>query len=118
MADETTAPKIATLRERPELADAFWPQKQRIWPEFMFHDVYAETRWRYTYEVYEDLQLYLLDESDQPVAVGQTIPCVWDGTMEGLPVGWADSLVRAVDVRQHHLGDRAEPVRGPVFVAR
>jgi GNAT superfamily N-acetyltransferase len=60
----------------------------------MFHDVYAAKYWSYTYEVFDDFQLYLINEQGQPVAVGQTMPIVWDGTMSGLPVGWADCLVR------------------------
>lgn len=94
MAKEQPQFKVVTLREQPNLADAFWPVKQRIWPEFMFHDVYSDKYWHYLYEVFEEFQVYLLNEVDEPIAVGQAIPCIWDGTMAGLPVGWADSLVR------------------------
>lgn len=97
MTPESSSFTIATLRERPDLSDAFWPQKQRIWAPFMFEDVYAGPRWRYLRDPYDDCQQYLLNEAGEPIAVAQTIPCVWDGTMAGLPVGWADSLVRAVD---------------------
>ena len=93
MAEEQTKFKVVTLQERPGLEEIFWPQKERIWPEFMFHDGYAAKLWRYTWEVFDAFQVYLLNESVQPIAVGQTMPCVWDGTMENLPVGWADSLV-------------------------
>lgn len=97
MADKQTKFKVVTLQERPGLEEIFWPQKERIWPEFMFHDVYAAKLWRYTWEVFDAFQVYLLNELDQPIAVGQTIPCVWDGTMANLPVGWSDSLVRGVN---------------------
>ena len=97
MTPESSSFTIATLRERPDLSDAFWPQKQRIWAPFMFEDVYAGPRWRYLRDPYDDCQQYLLNEAGEPIAVAQTIPYVWDGTMAGLPVGWADSLVRAVD---------------------
>jgi hypothetical protein len=43
--------KIVTLAEQPGLADDFWPQKKRIWPEFMLHDVYADKLWPYLTEV-------------------------------------------------------------------
>jgi GNAT superfamily N-acetyltransferase len=102
MAKEATQLKIVTLRQQPDLADAFWPVKQAIWPEFMFHDLYADKYWHYTYEVFDEFQIYLLNEAGEPVAVGQTIPCTWDGTREGLPVGWADSLVRGAT--DHEVG--------------
>ncbi len=88
---------IITRREQPDLADKFWPQKERIWPQFMFHDVYSAKYWSYTYEVFDDYQLYLVNESGQPVAVAHTMPCVWNGTLKDLPVGWADSLVRGAN---------------------
>ncbi len=96
MAEQKTDFNAVTLAERPGLAEAFWPQKERIWPGFMFHDVYAASRWRYTYEAFAEYQVYLLNEADQPIAVAQTMPLVWDATMAGFPVGWADGLVRAV----------------------
>jgi GNAT superfamily N-acetyltransferase len=88
---------IVTLRERPGINEVFFKQKERIWPEFMFHDVYADKLWSYVYTVFEDFQLYLLNDKQEPIAVGQTMPLVWDGRMEDFPVGWADSLVRGTN---------------------
>jgi hypothetical protein len=84
--------KVVTLQQRPELEDVFWPQKERIWPEFMFHDVYADLYWHYLGDVFSAFQLYLLNDKDEPIAVANTIPCTWNGTIGGLPVGWAASL--------------------------
>ena len=84
---------IKTLADDPGLADAFWPQKKRIWDEFMFHDRYGNDYWHYLVDAFPRWQLYLLDDSGAPIAVAQTMPCVWDGTMDGLPVGWAEGMV-------------------------
>lgn len=91
------APRLATLAENPDLDDDFWPQKQRVWPEFMFHDRYGNRYWHFLAELFPEWQIYLLDESGAPVAVAQTLPCVWDGTLAGLPVGWAEGLVLAAE---------------------
>lgn len=96
MTDPTPTFPIVSLADRPTLADDFWPQKQRIWPEFMFHDRYSNRYWERLGQDFSAYQLYLLDD-DAPIAVGQTIPCVWDGTLKGLPVGWAESLARGVE---------------------
>lgn len=86
-----------TLSERPGINEIFFVQKQRIWPEFMMRDVYAAKLWPYVYTVFQAYQLYLLNEEEAPVAVGQTMPLVWDGSMSDLPVGWADTLVRGTN---------------------
>jgi GNAT superfamily N-acetyltransferase len=86
---------IRTLQEQPQLADAFYPQKQRIWPGFMMRDPYANKLWHpYITEIFDAYQIYLLNEEHAPIAVGQSIPLTWDGTMTGLPIGWNDCLVR------------------------
>ena len=91
---------VVTLAERPEMEGLFWPQKKKIWPEFMFHDLYANKNWDYLTDWFAGHQLYFLDQAGEPVAVAQTIPCFWDGTLTGLPIGWADSLVRGVADRE------------------
>lgn len=86
---------IQTKRERPELGEIFFEQKERIWAEFMFHDLFANRLWYpYVTDVFDAYQLYLINEDNAPIAVAQSIPLTWDGTMAGLPVGWNDCLVR------------------------
>jgi GNAT superfamily N-acetyltransferase len=92
-----TLPRLASLADDSALEDAFWPSKQAVWPEFMFHDRYAGTHWDEMLARFQEWQLYLLDDDGAPVAVAQTIPCVWDSTLGGLPVGWAEGLVLAVE---------------------
>lgn len=92
---DTNTWQIRTLKEQPQLADVFYPQKQRIWPGFMMRDPYANRLWHpYVTEIFDAFQLYLVNEEQLPVAVAQSIPLTWDGTMEGLPIGWNDCLVR------------------------
>lgn len=95
--NETLRFPVVTLAERPAIEEEFYPQKRRIWPEFMLHDLYAHKFWHYVNKVFARHQLYLLNEAEEPIAVGQTLPLVWDGTRAGLPIGWADILVRAAE---------------------
>ncbi|MEM7032954.1 MAG: GNAT family N-acetyltransferase [Chloroflexota bacterium] len=97
MTEAPTKFKVMTLLERPDLEEVFRPQKDRIWPQFMLNDLYANKLWHNLADVFAAFQIYLLNEADQPIAVGQTLPCTWDGTMAGLPIGWADSFVRGVN---------------------
>lgn len=88
--------RVVTLENDPELASRFWPQKERIWMPFMFEDATSNRLWHHLAEDFAAFQLYLVNEADAPIAVGQSIPLVWDGTQAGLPVGWSDCLVRGV----------------------
>lgn len=97
MPKEESDLRLVSLAELPDLADRFYPQKQRIWAEFMLHDVYGNRLWHYLTDAFPEYQLYLLNEAGEPVAVGQSMPLQWDGTMAGLPVGWADCMVRGTD---------------------
>ena len=89
-----TAPRIVTLKDVPDLADRFRPMKRQIWPPFMFCDPHADRRWHYLLGPFARFQFYALNDAGEPVAAGHSIPCVWDGTMSGLPTGWDDALIR------------------------
>jgi hypothetical protein len=44
--------------------------------------------WARLYEVFPDFQFVLYDDdTDTVLAEGHTMPCVWDGTLDGLPAG-------------------------------
>jgi GNAT superfamily N-acetyltransferase len=94
MKTEQTKLKVVTLQDNPSLEEVFWPYKQNAWPKFLLHDVYSDRLWDYTSRFFPAFQVYLLDGSDEPVACGHSIPCVWDGTITDLPVGWGDCLVK------------------------
>ena len=87
---------VQLLAGRPDLSDLFYPQKERIWPEFMRRDIYANQLWHRLTCTFADHQLYLVNTDDMPVAVLQTIPFVWDGTRDDIPIGWQDVFLRGV----------------------
>ncbi len=99
------APQAFTLVSRqaqPDLAQRFWPQKERIWRPFMLEDRTANRLWHMLGEVFPEYQLYLLDATGEPMAVLQSAPLQWSGEVSELPIGWADSLERAVE--EHEKG--------------
>ncbi|MCB9140064.1 MAG: GNAT family N-acetyltransferase [Caldilineaceae bacterium] len=94
---DVNALRLATLADDATLAERFWPQKQRIWPGYMFEDWTSNRMWSALHDFFADFQLYLLDEDGNPIAVAQSAPLVWDGTVAGLPVGWDRALQQAAD---------------------
>jgi hypothetical protein len=61
--------RVVRLAERPGLGAACRPQEERIRPQFMFHDRYADRLWHYTCEAFSEFQLYMVDEAGVPVQV-------------------------------------------------
>jgi len=76
------------------------------WPEFIFHDPVADQQMGRVRQWFADLSLLLVDGTDQIVAGGWAVPVCWDGSLEDLPGGYDESLVRAVALRE--AGGRAD----------
>ncbi|MEZ4518822.1 MAG: hypothetical protein R3C44_19060 [Chloroflexota bacterium] len=62
-----TANTFTTLAVDPGLAEAFWPEKERIWPGFMFEDRYSNMYWSHLSRHFPEWQHYLLDDSARPL---------------------------------------------------
>jgi len=92
---------IFTYAERPELPDSVWAAiKQRVWPEFMFHDPVAGRLWGNLQHDFAEYQFVLLDAdaADRPVAVAHTLPLHWDGELPD--DGWDAVFEKAVADRR------------------
>jgi hypothetical protein len=84
-----------TLAERPDLAGAFDALSHAPWPEFMHHAVVDGGVWRSLNTRFAAFQVALLDAAGELLAVGRTIPLVWDGTAGDLPEDYPAILTRA-----------------------
>jgi GNAT superfamily N-acetyltransferase len=85
-----------TYARRPDLVEAACAVNGSVWPEFMFHDGVAARLWDRLEGTLADYQTMWFDEDERVVAVGNTVPLVWDGTTDHLPLGWDDAFERAV----------------------
>jgi GNAT superfamily N-acetyltransferase len=61
---------------------------QEGWPEFMRKNEKADLYWERLMTVFSEFQILLCDDNENILAVGNSIPIFWDGTLEGLPSGW------------------------------
>jgi GNAT superfamily N-acetyltransferase len=84
--------RVVSLAQRPELVTPALELLAAGWPEFMQHSQTAQRCQPRLAEDFAACQVLLLDPKDEAVAVGVSIPFVWDGTLEGLPAGW-DAVV-------------------------
>ncbi len=88
--------RFTTYAQRPDRLAEARRLKGSVWPEFMFHDAVADRLWNRLEGTFADYQTIWLDADDQVVAVGNTVPLVWDGAIDHLPAGWDDAFERAV----------------------
>jgi hypothetical protein len=97
MADGMNHYHYTTYARRPDLVAGARGVNGSAWPEFMFHDAVADRLWDRLEGTFTDYQTMWVTEDDHVVAVGNSVPLVWDGAIDHLPIGWDDAFERAVD---------------------
>jgi len=91
---------IYTIAERPELAERGHDINPKSWPQFMLHDPVAAQYWSRLFKDFAPFQFVLCDDDDSIIAMGNNIPLVWNGSVEGLPDGWDAELEQGVKDRE------------------
>lgn len=93
------AVETCTLKDRPELRDQVGQLAREGWPTFLLHsDI---THWDTLFDEFAELQILLCEPADSVVAVGHTIPFVWDGSPDTLPTTMAGLMDRGVRDRRN-----------------
>ena len=64
---------LHSLVERPELLERRG-ELGAVWDEFMYHDAVSDVHWVRQYEVFPDLQLFLVDDEDRLLAECNAVP--------------------------------------------
>jgi hypothetical protein len=84
---------LFTLAERPDLE----PQIDRLsvdaWPLFLRHS--NNRHWHSLFEIFAPYQLLLCNPDNSLIAVGHTVPLVWDGSAADLPSTIDEIIIRA-----------------------
>jgi hypothetical protein len=84
------------LDQRPDLVEAALDLNDRVWPKFIDSTPSGIRFWECLYDEFAHLQVIAVNDEHGLVACGHTIPLWWDGSIEGLPVGWDDMLAQGV----------------------
>ncbi len=93
--------KVVTHSQRPDLLTEFEHMESDAFPEFMLHDPIWNGCWPQILTEFSDFQLYLLDpDTDQLAGVFNTVPFVWDGSVEDLPDSEHEVLTRSLRHRR------------------
>jgi hypothetical protein len=88
-----------TLRQRPDLEEQVRRLNGESWPTYLLHgDV---THWESLFDEFADYQILFCEPADALIAVGHTIPFVWDGTPDDLPSKMAGLMERAIHAHRN-----------------
>ncbi|SEG95134.1 hypothetical protein SAMN05216223_13227 [Actinacidiphila yanglinensis] len=98
--------RTCVFDDRPDLRAQAEEIFSAGWPEFIFHDPAADRQMDRVRAWFGELNLLLVDGADRIVAGGWGVPVSWDGTLDDLPGGYDDALLRAVGL--HEAGGRAD----------
>jgi hypothetical protein len=90
--------KRYTLKQRPELEPQIDVLSKCAWPVFLLHG--NSNHWDSLFLTFADFQILLCDPSDKVIAIGHTVPLVWDGTPDDLPETIDGIVVRAIEAHQ------------------
>ena len=89
--------QLLTAAERPDLWERAYEQIVGVWPKYNEQGDVLGRHWSRLDQDFADTQLVLYDEeADVALAHGHTIPCRWDGTVDGLLGGIDDVMAGAV----------------------
>ncbi|HIF92920.1 MAG: hypothetical protein ABGX04_02380 [Myxococcales bacterium] len=88
--------KIVTLSERPDLVDRIKEMEGDSFPDFITQGdrVWAEV-WPRMITDFADYQVFLFDEADTLLGIGNSVAFNWDGSDSDLP-GFQEVLLRSV----------------------
>lgn len=90
--------EVTTLKRRPDLADEFERMSHSAWPPFLLH---ADTLyWGSLFDEFTAFQIAFLDPDGAVIATGHTIPFIWDGTEDDLPLKLSEALGRGLEAHR------------------
>jgi len=94
--------KVVSFKDRPDLLEAADAITPTVWPEFMLNDPVANRYWFRLYEVFPEYQFTLLEKgTDDIIAVGNSLPLVWEKDWHDLPDdGWDWALAQGFKDRE------------------
>jgi hypothetical protein len=96
MAGTASGASVATVAERPDVAERAWELTKDVIPEYNNHGDVLNRYWGRLTEELPDFQFHVLD-GDEILARARTVPLRWDGSFDDLPRGIDGAIARGFD---------------------
>jgi hypothetical protein len=90
--------RVFTIAQRPDLLPDLESMEERIWPEFMLYGDMSDVD--DLFSIFDDYQFVYIDESEQVIAAGETIPFHWSGVTEEMPESMDSVMRNALAIRE------------------
>ena len=88
--------QFPTRAEQPGSLPHAASLRQKVWPEFMYHDPVLDRLFGRVIGEDAEFQFYVWDDQrEEVVGAGNAVPASWDGDTESLPDGGVDAVVEA-----------------------
>ena len=88
-----------TLRQRPDLEEQVHRLNEDSWPAFLLHS--DMTHWGSLFDEFSEHQILFCEPAETLIAVGLTVPFVWNGTIDDLPPKLAGLMEGAMDAHRN-----------------
>jgi GNAT superfamily N-acetyltransferase len=110
------APRIVPAADVADLDERWDAVGAGAWPEYNTHGDVLNRYWGRLGDEFAPFQFALFDDADELLARGSTIPCRWDGTLDGLPRGIDGVIEDGFALRER--GERANALSALAIVVR
>ncbi|MEE9286231.1 MAG: GNAT family N-acetyltransferase [Dehalococcoidia bacterium] len=91
--------QIFTAAQRPDLKQV--GAVDEAWPPFMLHDPIGMRLFSKLYSYFPEFQLFLVDQNESVVGLGNSVPLRWDEAIANLPeTGWDWVLQKGAQDRE------------------
>ena len=90
---------ICTFAQKPEYRHQIDQLSDEAWPPFLLHG--NVDHWHLLFDTFPDYQLLLCDSANRLIAVGHTVPLIWDGSLSDLPLTIEEIVLRAEQANRH-----------------
>jgi hypothetical protein len=90
--------KTFTLKEKIDLLNEVNEINSKAWPDFLLH--WDCSDWSHLFSTFADYQVLLLNENDDLVAYGFTIPIYWDQNLIDIPDNLKTLVENGVEIKK------------------
>lgn len=90
---------LYNLAQKPECRTLIDDLSDEAWPKFLLHgDVH---HWHLLFDMFSDYQILLFNPDGVLMAVGHTVPLIWEGTISDLPQTIEEILLRGAETKKN-----------------